>query len=97
NVHNYFAALRELDRVVHEIDDNLPQSGRVADQPIRDVGGHAERQVQPFFLSAHRQCPQQIAETVPETKVRGFQRELASLQVGEIQDVVDDRKQSAGG
>ena len=48
DVQVYFAVLGELDGVADEIDDDLPQAARVADQRRRHFGPDAENNSSPF-------------------------------------------------
>ena len=47
--HHDLAEVRELDRVANEIDDDLPQTKRIAPETIRHIGVHGERDLQAFL------------------------------------------------
>jgi hypothetical protein len=87
------AALRELERIADQVDQHLPQPGRVAD--------HEMRQVAPVIdAELHALCRRLFLEQAGHVFDRGGQREvdlldreLARLDLGKIQQVVDDRQQ----
>ena len=47
--------LRELDRVPHEVDDDLSQSARIADDLLGHIGKHPRRQLQALLVGADTQ------------------------------------------
>jgi hypothetical protein len=88
-----FAALSELHRVVAEVDQDLAEPERVAAEMGRDRGLDLEDQLEPLGrgLLGH-QIPD-ILEHLVEIEIDRLDRQLAGLDLREIENVVDDAEQ----
>ena len=91
------AGLGELDRVAQQIEQHLPQPRRIADQ----LGGHARRdfahQSQPFLLGAGRHHLDHLLQMVAQREAGPLQLQLRGLDLGQVEDVVDQVQQVVAG
>ena len=85
-----FAALGELDRVVDAVRQNLAEAERIAEQLLRDAGRDVHQELEPLLVRLLRGQRRDGADDVVELEVGGFEIELAGLDLGEVEDVVDD-------
>src|ERR1700735_2303496 len=86
------ARFGELDRVRHQVEQDLPQLGRVAGQYYRRLGHiHAQLQSAASALVAH----QRRATEDDLAKVDGVedQLQLPGLALAQVEDIIDDGKQ----
>ena len=83
------ALLGELDGVADEVEQDLPQPAGVADQGVGHVRLDLADQLQPFPVGAEGQRPEGLAQDVPEGEVGVVELELAGLDLGEVEQVVD--------
>ncbi len=93
---DHFAPLGELDGVADEIDHDLPQAGRIANDDLWHVGHHPPGQLQAFFVGPQGQQLHRVAQHFPQLERDRFQIELVGLDLGEIQHVVDQAQQRVG-
>ena len=92
------AALGELDRVVDEVGQDLAKAQRVAEQMLRESpGATCGQELEPLVVRLLRGERGDRADDVVELEVGGLEVELAGLDLGEIEDVVDDRQQRGAG
>ncbi len=91
--HHHFAALRELDGVVHQIHHHLPQAVVIAHQPGRHVAVDVAGQLQPLLVGAEGERFQRVAQALAEVEPLLLQHELFGLDLGKIEDVVDHPQQ----
>ncbi len=89
----HFTRLRELDGIPHQIDEHLAQPVRISDQHRRDVGRNATGQLQILLMRPQGERLHDVVQSVSQIEVRGIEQEFAGLDLGEIQNVVDDREQ----
>ena len=87
--------LRELDGVANEIDEHLPQPGRIADQRGGDLRSDAERQLEPLLVGANRHHLERLVEDLAEIEVDALEHQMAGLHLGKVQDVVDQVQELA--
>ena len=91
------AALGELDGVVDEVGQDLAEPQRVAQQVLgnrrRDVG----QELQPLVVRLLGGERGDRADDLVEPEVGGLDVELAGLDLGEVEDVVDDAEQRRAG
>jgi len=76
-----------------QVGQDLAHPQRVSQEPLRHVGSHAEHQFQLFFA---RPLPDQcidVAQHIVDPERDAFNRQLAGLDLGKIEDVVDDAEQ----
>jgi len=92
-----FPALRELEGIAHEIEDDLAQPRRIA----ADRGGHVRRhvigQLEALLMGARRQRAHGLVQGVAQVEVDRLDVELAGLDLGEVQDVIDQCLQRVRG
>ncbi|OFA07223.1 hypothetical protein DUGA2_05550 [Duganella sp. HH101] len=91
------AARGELECVADQVDQDLAQAQRVAQQ----VGRHVRRRPDHQFQSALRGPPReqvgQLAQGVGQVEGQRLQFQLARFDLGEVQHVVDDLQQALAG
>src|SRR5207248_334746 len=91
-----FASFRKLDGVADQVDHDLPQPVRVPDQCVRHFRRHVHCQLQALCVGAERQGRADVAEGLAKAEGNGFEVELAGLDLGEVQDVVQERQERVG-
>ncbi len=91
-----FARVRELDGVADQVDDNLAQANRVAHETIGHVGRHHRGQLDALVVGAEGKRVQDVAEVVAQAERGLVEIQLANLDLGEIEDVVQQGKQRIG-
>ena len=91
-----FAVFGELHRVAEEVDEDLLEANRVAAQVGGHVGGHPGDDLQVLGLRAVGEQLGAALDGFAEVEVRRFEGELAGLNLGEVEDVVDDVEQGVG-
>ena len=91
--HHDLAAFGELDGVAYEIDEHLAQPAGVADQRIGHAGPLLANQFQPLFVRTHGQRAHGGAQDGTHREIGRVQFEAARLDLGEVQDVVDDAEE----
>ena len=79
------------------LSQHLPQPAGVADQGVGHVRLHVADQLQPLPVGPHGQGPQGVTQGRPQGEVGRVQLELAGLDLGEVEQVVDDAQQVVGG
>ena len=84
------AALGKLNGVAQQIDQNLLQAQRIADNVIRHAAVAQHRQLQPFFVRRRRQQHNSFIQGGAQRERDRLQHQLARLQLGEIEYVIDD-------
>ena len=90
------ALLGELDGVADQVDQDLAQPAGVADQRVGDIGGDPAGQLQALGVRrSARVCSVSFHGFAQRERCR-VEAELAGLDLGEIEDVVDDRQQRIG-
>ena len=96
DAHDHLAPVGELDRVADQVDQHLAQPARVADQGVGHVRLDVPGQLQPLAVGPQGQGPQGVAQRVRKREVGRVQLQLAGLDLGEVEDVVDDGQQGLG-
>ena len=89
----HLAGLGELDGIAHQIDENLPQAGRIGEDGFgqRAVGLDGERQALSVGPSSHQRG--HVGENLPGGGGNALDVELAGLDLGDVEDVVDQGQQ----
>src|SRR6516162_6231987 len=87
--HQHVAALSELDSVIDEVDEDLSEAQWVTHKVGRDVGLRGDEELEILFVGLLADDVRQIVENVFELEV--------SLDLGEIEDVIDDGEQRLRG
>ncbi len=93
NIH--VAALGELDGVAGEVGQHLLQTHGIAGEGIGDIGIDPQRELQLLVVGAGAEQVHGLIEGVAQAEGDMLQLQLARLQLGEVEDVVDDAKQVA--
>ena len=93
---DHFALLGELDRVADEIEQDLPEPSGIADQGVGDVRLDLADQLQPFLVGAEGQGAQRLPQDAPQREPGVVELELAGLDLGEVEQVVDHVEQGIG-
>ena len=93
---DHLALVGELDGVADEVDQDLPQPGDVADQDLGDGVIHDVGQVELLLRRLGRQQVQRFLDAGVEFEGMMLQFELAGLDLGEVENVVDDGQQRIG-
>ena len=96
HAHDHLALFGELDGVADQVEQHLPQPAGVADQGVGHVRLHVANQLQPLLVGPHGQGPQGVAQSRPQGEVGRVQLQLAGLDLGEVEQVVDDAQQVVG-
>src|SRR5262249_4859112 len=91
-----FAALRELDRIARQVEQDLPQAPRVAPQPARRLGVNTADQFQPLDTGRLGEQADRLLDGGIQVEVYRFQLQLTGLDLREIEDVVEDVEQGLG-
>ena len=79
--------------VANQIDDHLPQPVRISDHDFRNIAGNFEQKFDAFLMRLESQCPQHGFQAFAQIEIDRFQVHLARFDLGEIEDVVNDREQ----
>ena len=96
DAHHDFAALGELHRIADQVDDDLAETQGVADQRAGQLGWNLAAQLEPLGMGADGEWPQRVDETVAQIEVGRRELELACLDLGEVEDVIDHAEQRIG-
>ena len=81
----------KFDGVADQVDDDLPQPTGVSNQPVRDVFGNAASQFQSLAVRPNGQSVGGIIEVVAQVEVDRVQVQLAGLDLGRVENIVDHR------
>ncbi len=90
------AGLGELDGVAHQVEHDLAQAHRVADQRLGDVAVDLAGELEPLLVRAQGQRLQRVLDAVADVEVDRLELDLAGLDLGEVEDVVDDAEERVG-
>ena len=88
--------LGELDGVSGKIDQHLPQAHRIAAHAGRHGGFDRALELQALRERARREDLDGLLDGVAQAEFDAFELELARLDLGEVQNVVDDLQQRFG-
>ncbi|KAF5058282.1 hypothetical protein DSECCO2_348250 [anaerobic digester metagenome] len=84
------AVMGELDGVAAQVDQNLLEPQRVADQAGREAGQHGDRQFVAVREGPGGQDVPHLVQQRVQIEGSGVQRHLVGLDLGQVQNVVDD-------
>ncbi|MNT72620.1 hypothetical protein D3C72_2112420 [compost metagenome] len=87
------AVLGEFGCVVAEVDQHLPQPQRITQQCSGQVGRDLEQQLQALVLGLQANHRGETVEYVLQAERHVFEAHPAGLDLGEVEDVVDDSQQ----
>ena len=93
--HHHLASLRELDGVADQVEEQLPQPSRIADQPLRHRAADRQRQLQSLLMGARAQRAHSVPDRAARIERHALERQLAGLDLREVEDVVDQSQQRA--
>ena len=80
----------EFDGVAGEIDQNLLQTSQVTNKPVGDIGGDVPQKLKILFVSAGREGLHRLAQGLAKFEFMTVEFQLARLDLGKVQDVIDD-------
>ena len=87
------ALFGKLDRIAHQVYQHLLDPSGVPAQCTRQTRRQVRRERQAARLRLRGQQRQGLVDLLGEVEFRGLDPELAGLDLGEVQDVVDDRQE----
>ena len=90
DVDRHVAGFRELDGVPDQVEQDLPQSDRIADDVVRNIVGDIVGQLQPFLVCLIGEEIHGLFNRVAEPELDPLEFHLAGLDLGVIQDVIED-------
>ena len=90
------AVLRELEGVGQQVERDLADAARIADEPDRQVGIDRVHELQSLLRRHRRHQVEGALDRAPQLERLVVQLDLAGLDLGEVEDVVDDREQGVG-
>ena len=91
------AFLGEFDRIIEEIEQDLPETHAIAAQSLRNRRVDIDKQRQALFLRLQFSNRRDPGNQLVEIEGRRFELELAGFDLGEIEDVVDQILQVPAG
>ena len=94
--HQHVAAGGELERVRHQVHEDLADAQLVAPGPAMQVGIDVEQQLDAFLVRALREQVDDFLDHLADVEVLRFEAQLAGLDLREVEDVVDDGEQRVG-
>ncbi len=95
NAHHHFAALGELDCIAHQVEHDLAQPDRVAEQRIGSVGPDFIGELQALPVGLECQSFHGVAHALAQRERNCLDFQPPGLDLREIQNVVDDRQKGA--
>src|SRR5688572_20609250 len=90
---HYFSLMRELDGIPDQVDQYLAQTARTASQLRGKIRIDQTSHLQPLILCALGEGIGYIFYGVAKAEIDRIQRQLACLNSGEIQNVIQQSKQ----
>ncbi len=93
--HQHAAGIGELDGVADQIGHDLPQPHLVAEQHARHRGIDGPGNVDPLLVGLGRQQLHHALHAVLDRQLLGFQNQLVGLDLGEVEDFIDQAEQRA--
>jgi hypothetical protein len=87
------SALGELDGVADQVVEHLLQAHRIAACAGVQVGGNADRQREPLLRCHRAEQRPYLRHDLAQVQVALLELQLAGLQLGQVEDVVDDAHQ----
>ena len=93
--HLYYdlAFIGELYRIADQVDQDLPQPPWISQQQVRGLGSDPAFQLQSLVRGALRERPEDVADRVSQREVDPLQIEFACLDLGKVQNVIDESQQ----
>ncbi|MNU89793.1 hypothetical protein D3C71_796430 [compost metagenome] len=91
------APFRELGGVIEQVGEDLAQAHGVAAHVLRHVGGDAAGKFDGLALDAVGKQRHHIVDHLAQVEGDMFEHQLARLDLGKVEDVVDDAQQAFAG
>ena len=83
----------ELDGIADQIDQDLAQAAGIAQHAVGDLGVHLGAHGHPLVVRLHGQDVEGAPEALPQGKGERFERQFPHLDLGEIEDIVEEPQQ----
>src|SRR5579863_5806003 len=83
----------ELHRVANQVQHDLTQTGRITQQTLRHVRQNVIQELEALLVGANTHHAHGAVQTLPQIEVNDLHVELPSLDLGEVEDVIDQREQ----
>ena len=96
NVHMDMALRRELDTIADEVDQNLANAARIADQLARNARRHEGTDIERLFMGLRRGDFERIRDHGLDVERNRLELDLVGFELGHIENVVDELKQMLG-
>ncbi len=93
---NDLSGLGELDRIAGEVDQDLAQPERVSHQAAGNLGIGGDYQIQGLLSRPASEHIRKIFQDIEQVKGVGRKVELPGLDLGEVEDIVDDPQKDPG-
>ncbi len=87
----------ELDGIVDQIDQNLPQAQRISNQIVGHIRCNVDQKLQSFFIRLESHHGHHATEHIFQPEGNVFEDQLIRLDFGKIEDVIDDAQQRRTG
>lgn len=87
------ALFGELDGIARQVDQDLPDAARVSPDQGRDIRMDQKGEFQALVIRPHGQHVGHILDSGSQIEVEDLQFELSGLDLGEVQDIVDQAQQ----
>ena len=97
DIDQHMALFGELHRIAEQIGDDLAEAAGVADDMGRQARIDAHDQFEVLFGDARRHQRRDVLDRFGKPEGRRVQRQLAGIDLGEIENVVDDGEQRVAG
>ena len=96
NIHHHFALIGELDGVTDKIDEHLTQADGITAKPAGHIGMNVPGQFKLLRMGARAKRFEHVAQFFAHIEIDRFQFQFAGFDLGEVQNLVDDRQQRFG-
>ena len=83
----------ELHGVTGQVEEHLAEPPRIAAEVARHVGRRGTDELQPRLMGPQGQQRGEVVEQSPQVEVERLQVHLAGLDLGEVEDVVEEGQQ----
>ena len=94
--HQHLARFGKFDGIAHQIEQNLPQTQRIAHQTERQVRINAKNQFDPFALCAQGQNRGNVVEHLGKIEDDVFDLQFPGFDLRKVENVVENAKQTGG-
>ena len=94
--HQHVAAGGELERVRHQVHEDLANAQLVAPGPAMQIRVDVEQQLDALLVRALREQVDDLLDHLADVEILGLEAQLAGLDLREVENVVDDGQQRVG-